>query len=239
VVSQYEPNVYTQRWFTSFHVPISDARTTAETDFVCSCAPLPDFRVVLDVCCGMGRHARALSERGYTVTGIDRDSSVIAKARDLSCGPRYFQADLRNYQPEVAAYDVAIIMGQSFGHFDAATNRAVVGRLAAGVRERGRVILDVWNPDFFVSHQGKRDFELPDGIVRETKRVQDDRLFVRLSYPSGEQEDFEWQLFTCATLEAIATPFGLTVVICCTDFDCSAPLSASTTRVQFVMERFR
>ena len=239
MVSQYEPNVYTQRWFTSFHVPIADARTTAETDFVCSCAPLPDFRAVLDVCCGMGRHARALSERGYTVTGIDRDSFAIAKARDLSCGPRYVQGDLREYQPQTAAYDVAIVMGQSFGHFDAATNRAVLGRLATGVRERGRVILDLWNPDFFAAHQGKRDFELPDGVVRETKRVQGDRLFVHLSYPSGEQEDFEWQLFTSPTLEAIATPFGLTVLICCTDFDCSAPPSASTPRVQFVMERFR
>jgi hypothetical protein len=100
--------------------------------------------------------------------------------------PAIFPSRLRDYQPEVAAYDVAIVMGQSFGHFDAATNRAVLGRLAAGVRDRGRVILDVWNPDFFVSHQGKRDFELPDGVVRETKRVQDDRLFVHLSYPSGE-----------------------------------------------------
>ncbi len=185
----------------------------------------------------MGRHARALSERGYTVTGMDRDSFVIGMGRDLNCGPRYFQADLRDYHPEVAAYDVAIVMGQSFGHFDAATNRAVLGRLATGVRDRGRVILDLWNPDFFVSHQGKHDFELPDGVIHETKRIQDDRLFVRLSYPGGEQEHFEWQLFTCATLEAIATPLRLAVVSCCADFDCSVLPSASTPRVQFVMER--
>lgn len=239
MVTQHEPNAYSPLWFTSFHVPISDARTTIETDFVCSCAPLPEFRAVLDVCCGMGRHARVLSERGYTVTGIDRDSFAVAKARDLSCGPRYFQADLRDYQPQTAAYDAAIVMGQSFGHFDAATNRAVLGRLATGVRERGRVILDLWNPDFFVSHQGKRDFELPDGVVRETKRIQNDRLFVHLSYPSGEQEDFEWQLFTCATLEAMATPLGLTLVICCTDFDPSVSPNASTPRMQFVLERSR
>jgi hypothetical protein len=187
----------------------------------------------------MGRHARALSQRGYAVTGIDRDSFAIAKAGDLNCGPRYFQADLRDYQPQTAAYDAAIVMGQSFGHFDSATNRAVLGRLATGVRERGRVILDLWNRDFFVLHQGKRDFELPDGVVRETKRIRNDRLFVHLSYPSGEQEDFEWQLFSRATLEAIATPLGLKVLICCTDFDGSVSPSASTPRIQFVMERVR
>ncbi|HEX4652835.1 MAG TPA: class I SAM-dependent methyltransferase [Candidatus Udaeobacter sp.] len=239
MITQYELNAYTQRWFASFHLPISDARTTTETDFVCSCAPLPEFRAVIDVCCGMGRHARALSERGYVVTGIDRDSSAIAKARDWNRGPRYFQADLRDYQPQTSAYDAAIVMGQSFGHFNTATNRAVLGRLATGVRERGRIILDLWNPDFFILHQGKWAFELPDGVVRETKRIRDDRLFVHLTYPSGEQEDFEWQLFTRATLQAIATPLGLTVVICCAEFDASVSPSASTPRVQFVMDRIR
>jgi SAM-dependent methyltransferase len=232
-----ESNSYSHRWFESFHVGISDARTIPEVDFISSFAPLPQFRTVADICCGMGRHARALSERGYAVTGVDRDFSILAKAREQGCGPRYLQADLRDYQPELAAYDVVIVMGQSFGHFDAETNRTVLGRLAAGVRERGRLILDLWNSDFFASHQGERDLKLPDGIVHETKRVQDGRLFVHLSYSSGEQEDFEWQLFTSTDMEAVAAPLGLTLIACCTDFDCSAGPRASKPRIQFVMER--
>ncbi len=233
----FEPNAYSHRWFESFHVGIDDTRTILEVDFVSSFAPLPQFHKVADVCCGMGRHARALNKCGYAVTGVDRDFSILAKAGELGCGPRYIQADLRVYQPEVAAYDVAIVMGQSFGHFDAATNRTVLGRLATGVRGCGRLILDLWNPDFFASHQGERDFELPDGVVHETKRVQDGRLFVHLSYPTGEQEDFEWQFFTRADMEAVAAPLGLTLIACCTDFDCSAEPGVSKPRMQFVMER--
>ena len=105
------------------------------------------------------------------------------------------------------------------------------------MRKRGRLILDLWNPDFFVSHQGERDLGLPGGIVQETKRVQDGRLFVHLGYPSGEQEDFEWQLFNCADIETAAAAHALTLIACCIDFDCSAEPRASSARIQFVLER--
>jgi SAM-dependent methyltransferase len=237
MVVQSEPNAYSQRWFTFFHVPIRDARTIAEVDFVCSFAPVPHFRRIADMCCGMGRHARELAKRGYLVTGIERDLNAVAKARELGGGPQYIQADLRNYQPEETAHDVIIIMGQSFGHFEAATNRAVLKRLASGVRKHGRMVLDVWNPDFFESHQRERDFRLPDGIVHERKHVQGGRLFVQLTYPGGESEHFEWQLFTREHMEAMASSLSLTLVACCTDFGYLAEPCASQPRIQFVLER--
>jgi len=82
-----EPNAYSHRWFELFHIGIGEARTIQEATFVCRCAPLPDFRKLVDVCCGMGRHARALSGQGYSVIGIDRDALAIAKARELAGGP--------------------------------------------------------------------------------------------------------------------------------------------------------
>ena len=232
-----EPNLYSPRWFQFFHADLSETRTTQETDFICASAPLPNFQKILDVCCGMGRHARALATRGYAVTGIERDAAAIARARDLGGGPSYIQADVRNYRPDASAHDMAIVMSQSFGHFDAPTNRAVLGSLAAGVRERGRVILDLWSPEFFAAHQGKRDFELPDGIVRETKRVEDGRLYVYLDYPDGGQDDFEWQLFTPSEMNSLADSVGLSVVVACTAFDMAMEPSSANPRTQFVLER--
>jgi SAM-dependent methyltransferase len=74
-----EANAYSPQWFEFFHIGISEARTTQETEFVCRCAPLRGFRKALDACCGVGRHARALSKRGYSVIGIDRDADVITR----------------------------------------------------------------------------------------------------------------------------------------------------------------
>jgi len=237
VSTSSESNAYSHRWFESFHVGISDTRTLPEVDFISSIAPLPEFRTVADVCCGMGRHARVLSKRGYAVTGVDRDSVILDKACELGWGPRYVKADLHDYQPEMAVYDLMIVMGQSFGHFDAATNRTVLRRLAAGLRERGRLILDLWNPDFFASHQGGRDFELPNGIVHETKRVQDGRLFVHLDYPGGGQDDFDWELFTREQMISLADSVGLDLIISCTDFNMAAEPSPAKPRIQFVLER--
>jgi len=237
MMTKSQPNMYSQRWFKSFHVGIGDMRTIPEVDFICRFAPLPKFRTVADICCGVGRHARSLASRGYAVTGIDRDPRMIAKPRSLGGGPRYIQADLRDYKPDAGAYDLIVFMGQSFGHFDPATNRAVLDRLATGLRDHGRLILDLWNLDFFASHQADRDFYSPDGVIHETKRIENGRLFVHLIYPGGEQEDFEWQLFTGAEMAAVAASLGLTVISCCASFDPSAEPCTSTPRIQFIIER--
>lgn len=237
MADQCPSNVYSQRWFESFHLTIPDARTHLEVGLICAFAPLPDFSRIADVCCGAGRHSRALADCGYQVTGVDRDPAIVAKAREFGGGPSYIEGDLRHYSPDPAAYDMIVIMGQSYGHFDAATNAAVLQRLAGGLRDRGRILLDLWSPEFFVLHQGMREMPGAGGVVRETKHVEDGRLMVHLDYPGGDQEDFEWQLFTLEDMSAMAGPLGLQVIACCTDFDPSVAPCESKPRIQFVLER--
>jgi SAM-dependent methyltransferase len=232
-----EPNAYSHRWFEFFPVNISEAGTMQETAFICRCAPLPNFRKVLDMCCGIGRHARELSSRGYSVIAVDQDVNAIAKAREQAGGPTYVNTDIRNYRPQPNAFEVAIVMSQSFGYFDAATNREVLGRLAAGVREGGRVILDLWSQEFFAAHQGERDLEKNGGVVRESKRVEGDRLFVHLDYPDGGEESFEWQLFSPEQMDLMADSAGLSRLVMCTDHDEKSPPSPVNPRVQFLFER--
>jgi SAM-dependent methyltransferase len=234
-----EPNAYSRRWFDLFHVNISEARTMQEAAFACRCAPLPGFRKIADVFCGMGRHARALSKHGYSVIGLDRDADAIAKARALAGGPTYVNADVRDYRPDPGMFDAAVIMSQSFGYFDATTNREMLGRLADGVREGGRVMLDLWSAEFFVIHQGRYEFKTSGGIVRETKHIEEDRLFVHLDYPDGGEDNFEWQLFTPARMSSMAESIGLRRLLACTAFDEITPPSPKNPRVQFVFERRR
>jgi SAM-dependent methyltransferase len=232
-----EPNTYSHRWFEFFHIGIDQARTSQETAFVCWCAPLPEFCKLLDVCCGMGRHARELSNRGYSVIGIDRDANAVAKARELGSDANYIVADIREYQPEPSAFDAAIVMGQSFGHFDAVTNRNVLSRIATGMREGGRVILDLWNPEFFAAHQGERKLKTRAGTVRENKYLHGDRLVVDLNYPNGDREQFQWQLFSPVEMLSLAQSVGLALSLSCTDFDMKTPPSTAKPRIQFVLKR--
>src|SRR4029453_3678908 len=130
-----------------------------------------------------------------------------------------------------------IVMGQSFGHFDAATNREFLVRLASGIRKRGRIILDLWNPEFFAAHEGERDLNTSRGIVRERKHVDDGRLFVQLNYPDGSHEQFEWQLFESAQMKRLAVSLGLVLLTSCSDFNMTTLPSPTNPRIQFLLER--
>ncbi|PYL07010.1 MAG: hypothetical protein DME34_07785 [Verrucomicrobia bacterium] len=232
-----EPNIYSPDWFEFFHVDIDEARTIQETIFIAECAPLPEFRKILDVCCGMGRHARALSELGYSVTSVDRDANMISKARELGGGPEYVVADIRDYAPDRGVFDAAIVMSQSFGYFDPATNRDVLSRLATAVRGGGRIILDLWNPEFFAAHQCEHELKTARGTVRENKSMKNDRLLVDLEYPGRNREQFEWQLFSPRQMTDLARSVGLALLVSCTDFAANVLPSSSNPRLQFVLER--
>src|SRR5437879_13859598 len=122
-------------------------------------------------------------------------------------------------------------MGQSFGHFDVGTNRDILRRLAHGIRKRGRVILDLWNPEFFKAHQGERELMVSKGVVRENKRVTDDWLVVWLDYPEAAHEQFEWEFFTLEKMEQLATSVGLGLLVCVTEFDLTTCLSPVTATI--------
>jgi SAM-dependent methyltransferase len=230
-------NSYSPRWFESFHANITDERTAREVALICDSAPLPEFQNVLDVCCGMGRHSRALAARGYRVTGVEREEAALSRAREMAGGPRYLQADVRDYQPETSTYDLAIVMSQSFGYFDPATNRSVLQRLAGAIRDGGRIILDLWNPEFFAAHSGAHELKTPTGVVHETKRLVGDRLYVELVYSDGSRDNFEWQLFDRDSMDAEAQAVGLRIITACTGFDATVPPSPQNPRIHFVLER--
>ena len=185
----------------------------------------------------MGRHARELAGRGYSVTGIERDAGAITKARQLDDGPDYVHADVREYRPDDSAYDLAIVMSQSFGYFDSKTNRELLGRIAGALRQGGRVILDLWNPEFFLIHQGERMLETVSGTVRETKRIEADKLFVGLTYPDGARESFEWQLFDAGDMQSLGESVGLALIVVCTDFDAGTKPNSADPRIQFVLQK--
>jgi SAM-dependent methyltransferase len=185
----------------------------------------------------MGRHGRALAARGYIVTAIEREPLALAVARERGGGPVYIQADMREYSPEAAAFDAVIILSQSFGYFDSETNRRILCRLSDALRPGGRMILDLWNPDFFRSRQGEHRFELSTGTVRETKRMAGDRLFTRLEYSDGGHDDFEFQTFTPAQMAQYAESADLNLNVACTDFSGRSVPSPDNAKVQYVLER--
>ena len=231
-------NSYSSTWFTLFLNTIDPSQTEQEVAFIARWLPQPDYTTVLDLCCGSGRHAGRLAGRGYHVTGVDRSAAALAAIEESSDAVVYLQRDMRNLNGLPGSFDAAISLWQSFGYFDAATNAAVLAQIARKLKPGGRFILDIYHRDFFQRNQGVRHFERGGTAVSETKRMDGDRLIVRLDYPArGEADEFEWQLFRPEEIRALAEQSGFTLLTICTGFDETLPASAEQPRMQLVFER--
>jgi len=71
---------------------------------------------LLDVCCGSGQVAHALSTRGFCVTGIDASGEMLRLARQNAPGTEFIRANATNFcLPE--RFDAALSTFNSLAHF--------------------------------------------------------------------------------------------------------------------------
>jgi len=235
-VAERSINTFSPTWHTLFSANRDERETEREVEFLSRVLPGPPARV-LDVPCGFGRHARGLAKRGYAVTGVELDERVIAEAGRRSGGEiEYVESDMRDLGALPRDFDGVICMWASFGYFDHSTNEAVLRSFAERLRPAGRLVLDVYNPDFINARQGTIAFDRVP--VTETKSVHEGRLRVELAYHGGPVEDvFEWELYAPDQLQALASECGFEPVLVCCGFDEAAPPSADVPRMQLVFER--
>lgn len=106
---------------------------------------------VLDLCCGTGDLSRALSNRGYKVTGIDGSAEMLRFARERVTAAEFVLADARSFQcPPV--YDAAVSTFDSLNHvLTSAELEAVFANVFAALRPGGFFVFDVNMEDSFLS----------------------------------------------------------------------------------------
>lgn len=95
---------------------------------------------VLDVGCGVGRHALALQRRGHDVVGIDTSPATVALARKR--GVRDVRLlSLRQVTPALGRFDTVLMLGNNFGLLES-RGRACshLRRLAAVTSDEARIV---------------------------------------------------------------------------------------------------
>ncbi len=159
---------------------------------------------VLDMPCGVGRHALELARLGCPVTAVDRTGAYLEQARqradDLGLRIEFVQADMREFQrPE--AFDLAINLFTSFGFFeDEADDLRVLGNLYASLRPGGALVMDMAGKEVlarkFVPHDWR---ELEDGtLLLEERTINQDWTWLEsrwiLINKDGEQREYPLSL---------------------------------------------
>ncbi len=165
-----------------------DARTREEADTlvrIFASMHVKNGGRILDVCCGYGRHAIQLAEKGYQVAGIDLSpflierAKTIAKTRQVST-INYQVGDVRNIlqllEADLGTFDAAISMYTSIGYYDEATDRSVFRQLNQLVNEHGLLIVETMNRDFIVKYfQPYGVVDLDDCQLHEHRRFNYER----------------------------------------------------------------
>src|SRR5687768_579150 len=229
-------NAISDVWFRTFLDTVDPAQTAIELAFLERQLPLRDFARVLDLCCGRGRHALPLSDRGYAVTGVDREAALIAQARAAGTTATFLQMDVREIRDLRQTWDAALIMWASFGYFTAKENRAQLETIRKCLRPGGRLILDVYNYEFFVDRQGERQITRNGVLVTQRFHIRDDRLEVELRYAGHDVIDrFSWQIFRPEELCTFVSEAGFEPIALCAEFDEQKPPHSEVPRMQLVM----
>ena len=142
---------------------------------------------ILDLCCGQGRHTLELAQRGYQyVTGFDRSHYLIQKARTRSkkmgMAVKFKEGDARKIYLPNDSFDVIMILGNSFGYFEAEDDDLkVLKEVFRLMKPGGRLLMDITDGDFMEKNFDSRSWEWIDhqSFVCRERSVEHKRLISR------------------------------------------------------------
>jgi SAM-dependent methyltransferase len=198
-------------------------RTAEEVPAIVRLLDLPPGSAVLDLCCGQGRHAIALAEMGYVVSGLDLSRTLLtharAEAERRGVRVRWIQSDMRVI-PFVEAFDAVICMWESFGYLETdADDLAALAAAARALKVGGRFLLEVGNRDYRLAHHAASSItRYPMGLIGVAERHFDllaGRNYVRLTLVGPETQRREYwhatRLYTPSEISRILAASDLSV----------------------------
>lgn len=147
---------------------LTDDQLFKEVNFIEESLGVAASGVILDLCCGPGRHAVELARRGYGVVGFDLSLYQLALAHDVAEERRqkinFVQGDVREMSFE-ETFDGIYSWNTSYGYFEEEKNFAVAQRMFRALRPGGSLLIDVPNRDFVARHSPSQVWFEGDGCV--------------------------------------------------------------------------
>ncbi|GKU75759.1 bifunctional 2-polyprenyl-6-hydroxyphenol methylase/3-demethylubiquinol 3-O-methyltransferase UbiG [Paenibacillus sp. L3-i20] len=126
---------------------------------------LPEGASILDVGCGMGRHALALNGAGFAVTGLDLSETLLdeAKKHDIEGSVEWVQGDMRQFPFSDSTYDATVNLFTSFGYFSVEEdNVKVLRNIRRVLKEGGSFLIDFLNPNYVANNLVPRSERLDE-----------------------------------------------------------------------------
>ena len=169
---------------------------------------VPEGSRILDVPCGIGRHATRLAKMGYRTLGLDLSPAYVRRAQELARQEgvadraTYRVGDMRDLAASVPEderlFDVALNLWTSLGYYGEETDLEVLRGYRGLVRPGGLMVLSIVNRDWVVRHFDPQGYEAFGDLVH----IEDRHLDLDASWMRNR-----WRFFRKKgeDLEGIAT----------------------------------
>ncbi len=136
---------------------------------------VPEGARILDVPCGIGRHATRLAKMGYRTLGIDLSPAYVRRAQELARQEgvaeraTYRVGDMRELAASVredeGPFDAALNLWTSLGYYGEEADLAILKGYQDLVRPGGLMVLYVVNRDWVVRHFDPQGYEAFGDLV--------------------------------------------------------------------------
>ncbi|MBN2138497.1 MAG: methyltransferase domain-containing protein [Sedimentisphaerales bacterium] len=142
--------------------------TSREVDLFSSVLGISQGDKILDLCCGQGRDVLELARRGFNnVEGLDRSRYLIqrakAQAKKEGLNVRLREGDARKLPYPADAFDAVMLLGNSFGYFEAAEDDVRVLREVFRVlKPWGKLLIDAADGEYLRRKFKARSWEWID-----------------------------------------------------------------------------
>jgi D-alanine-D-alanine ligase len=123
---------------------------------------------ILDLCCGQGRHSLELARRNFkNIEGLDRSHYLIQKAKATAkkedINIRFREGDARKIPSPTDSFDVAMILGNSFGYFETTQDDLrVLKEVFRVLKPWGKILIEVTDGDYLRNNFQTRSWEWMD-----------------------------------------------------------------------------
>ena len=219
---------------------------------------VPAQSLVLDLCCGMGRHSVILGERGFRVVGVDLSPSYIARAKEMAVqrkvdrrvefrvgDMRQIGELLKNYEQD---FDVVVNLYTSIGYYDEEEDRGVLRQVSELTASEGILVIETKNRDSLIGHFRHRDIEyIVDDLILIQERklnLENSRMHSVWKYYERQQRDLKFldafevnhRLYSLHELKRLVEDSGWTYQTCYGGLNLD-PLTMDSNRIALVAKK--
>ncbi len=196
--------------------------------------------LVIDVCCGYGRHCKALRDLGARAFGVDLSTDLLERALALypDLSGRIVCGDARALPFASSTADAVVSLFSSFGYFGEEGDRGLLLEVGRVLRPGGIFVLDLLNPERVRTDLVPLSSSSRAGLEVEERRSLADggrRVIKEVRHRASDGSTRSWRedvrLYAAAELEPWLAAAGIGIEAVRGDFDGSAASDRSPRQI--------